>query len=162
MELDELVKWRIQQLAKRYRSVPVDGLWYADADKERDGFRRCAFCGVPDHIETRSLAHDHCHDTGLHRGRLCVSCNTTEGLRGVGGAWDAWRVSAPDLAVGRRYLHSSPRWGLTVEEVMTTPMPELLERARGLRQAHEAIENRRRVELMERAFAPLFAAARAV
>jgi hypothetical protein len=36
---------------------------------------RCAICGT-DNTNTRALAVDHCHDTGIIRGLLCSNCNT--------------------------------------------------------------------------------------
>lgn len=37
---------------------------------------RCSICGVHEEELKKSLAVDHCHNTGIIRGLLCKSCNT--------------------------------------------------------------------------------------
>ena len=70
---------RAVNLAK-YGITPDD----YDAMLENQG-GRCAICGQPEtalgyHGEIKSLAVDHCHDTGDVRGLLCQSCNMGIGL----------------------------------------------------------------------------------
>lgn len=36
----------------------------------------CAICKEPERITGRTLAVDHCHETGAVRGLLCAMCNT--------------------------------------------------------------------------------------
>jgi len=50
---------------------------------------KCAICGESETVtnhwkknETRRLAIDHCHDSGIIRGLLCYRCNTTLGSIG--------------------------------------------------------------------------------
>ena len=47
----------------------------------------CDICGREERAKSRSggikrLAEDHCHNTGIYRGRLCQRCNTALGLFG--------------------------------------------------------------------------------
>ena len=39
----------------------------------------CWGCGQPEPVKGRSLANDHCHETGLVRGHLCSRCNPVLG-----------------------------------------------------------------------------------
>lgn len=49
---------------------------------------RCAICGIEnDRFHSRTMARDHCHETGLVRGYLCSPCNTGE----ASDDWDEWR-----------------------------------------------------------------------
>lgn len=48
---------------------------------------RCAMCGFADDRTVR----DHCHETGLVRGRLCYSCNQIE-TSSDAEHWQAWRA----------------------------------------------------------------------
>ena len=62
---------------------------------------RCGLCGFEDR-----LVEDHCHDTGLVRGMLCRSCNTTEG-RGDGSNMGQWRSGvtvAARLVIRKTYV----------------------------------------------------------
>ncbi len=44
-------------------------------DISQDG--KCAICRI---VPSRTMAVDHCHDTGAIRGLLCSNCNTGIGL----------------------------------------------------------------------------------
>ena len=107
---------------------PMVGRWF-DADYDAKGYPRCALCGYADRLVT-----DHCHITGLIRGRLCCRCNRREGFENSP-ALDAWRLTAPGLVVGRREFYrgwSSGREGLahsTEEQLLTLPITELVMRA---------------------------------
>lgn len=93
---------------------PADGdTWFASPGE-------CAMCGATE----LTLADDHCHITGLHRGRLCVSCNLAEG-RDEDAEWVWWRLHAPRLA--DRQLATGGRSQLLARcEVTTLPVDVLL------------------------------------
>jgi hypothetical protein len=58
---------------------------------------RCAVCGR----RTQALRTDHDHETGLIRGFLCPSCNTSEGCsRGGGGIFAEYRERCPAMICG--------------------------------------------------------------
>lgn len=42
----------------------------------------CAICGDHQSNQARSMAVDHCHETGRVRGLLCMKCNTGIGKLG--------------------------------------------------------------------------------
>ena len=68
---------------------------------------RCALCGFRDR-----LVEDHCHDSGLVRGYLCKSCNTTEGRSDY--HLSLWRGgTTPAAALGIKRLYVSPITGET-------------------------------------------------
>lgn len=46
----------------------------ADAQEAHQGYM-CAICGLPSEESKRRLHVDHCHETGVMRGRLCSECN---------------------------------------------------------------------------------------
>jgi len=45
----------------------------------RMGNEVCWICGQPESVPNRSLAIDHCHETGFVRGLLCTRCNQVLG-----------------------------------------------------------------------------------
>lgn len=60
---------------------------------------RCAICGR----RCLRLRKDHCHETGLVRGWLCPSCNTSEGCNGSSeGIYAKYRAIHPALMCGVR------------------------------------------------------------
>ena len=81
-----LTEYHKRKLCYPYTSTPAFTFWDKPApDGEsppgvspmrawQDG--RCALCG----FRYGPLVEDHCHTTGLVRGYLCRSCNTTEGV----------------------------------------------------------------------------------
>lgn len=77
------------------------GIWILETEDESP----CAMCGAQSHVW------DHCHTTGLVRGRLCQSCNMQEGWNSYRPEWQLWRWAAPYLQLinGDRhvYYHSS-------------------------------------------------------
>lgn len=126
------------QALRRHRAngrVPKHGLWFQEdvddvADRHEPSFMRsvCSFCGCRD-VGEYSLVQDHCHDTGLFRGLLCRSCNVIEANRNTA-AWKAWRLTAPGLEVGQRWIYqwSYGRMVVTKEELLALPMVELIQR----------------------------------
>ena len=102
---------------------PFDGWWFGDVDNEEtpcglSRIVRCAFCGDPG-----DTVRDHCHTTGLGRGPLCRSCNTREGNTGDDDpTWNAWRLAAPELAVGLRWIYRPENSFFTFNDLMTAPM----------------------------------------
>ena len=81
-----LAEYHKQELCYPYTSTPAFTFW---DERDPDGTLppgvspmrawqdgRCALCGFRD----GPLVEDHCHMTGLVRGYLCRSCNTTEGV----------------------------------------------------------------------------------
>ena len=66
---------------KKYHGIGVDE-FNAMMDKQSG---LCAICNGPERSrdpktkQTRNLAVDHCHKTGLVRGLLCTDCNTALG-----------------------------------------------------------------------------------
>ncbi|MPV50074.1 hypothetical protein GCG21_08655 [Pseudactinotalea sp. HY160] len=64
---------------------------------------RCAMCG-----DCYATVTDHCHMTGLIRGRLCTSCNIRE-ARSDHGRWQAWRDGEnPAFRHGFAVVYYSP------------------------------------------------------
>ncbi|MGW0737668.1 endonuclease domain-containing protein [Streptomyces sp. NPDC002851] len=55
----------------------------------------CAICG----IEEKRMFTDHCHRTGMVRGKLCRSCNTLEGYSGAP-LFSAYRLRPPVVLLG--------------------------------------------------------------
>jgi hypothetical protein len=109
---------------------PVSGGWWFGwqdfwhHSDERRRIRRCWMCGDPD-----KLYRDHCHHTGLGRGMLCPSCNSLESTNGPDSSlWNAWRLTAPQLSVGARYIYRAETSLFTHNELMTTEIYRLLER----------------------------------
>ena len=47
---------------------------YQHMHKEQQG--KCKICGKEESVSNRSLAVDHCHNSGIIRGLLCLKCNT--------------------------------------------------------------------------------------
>lgn len=78
--------------------------WILMADMHKD---RCAICGQRD----RGLRKDHDHATGLVRGWLCPSCNTSEGYN-TSGIFAKYRAINPAMMCGVREMYES-EWGPT-------------------------------------------------
>ena len=117
---------------------PNGDLWWDDSEA------CCEMCGT-----TGPLVWDHCHATGLIRGRLCYSCNGIEGQSGHP-VWEFWRVHAPGFDHREFYYGASPRF-LTVDETMTLPIAAALE----LHYARESARNRPHDELAAKAIGEL-------
>lgn len=69
------------QIKAKYGITKTD---YLNLLQQQDN--KCAVCGDEEKVlnnwdktQTRNLAIDHCHDTGIIRGLLCYRCNTTLG-----------------------------------------------------------------------------------
>ena len=62
------------------RNYGITEAEYNDLFLEQDG--HCAICSTHVSEMDRSLAVDHCHETGLVRGLLCMQCNTSLGNLG--------------------------------------------------------------------------------
>lgn len=80
--------WRVPEGAAPAHLSATQAIrrWQADA---------CAMCSALG----RRLLIDHCHRTGLVRGLLCTSCNTTEGLT-ISSAFAAYRERPPAVILG--------------------------------------------------------------
>lgn len=52
--------------------------YYVDTLLKQKG--RCAICGISASKLSKKLTIDHCHNTGILRGLLCMSCNTGLGF----------------------------------------------------------------------------------
>lgn len=78
-------KWRIENFEK-FKNQQL--LWkfgitiseYNDMFSEQEG--KCVICGIHQNELTKSLAVDHCHETGNIRGLLCQTCNLMLGYSG--------------------------------------------------------------------------------
>lgn len=104
-----LTEYHKQRLCYPFTDVPAFTFWGAPSDEVlpegicpirswQDG--RCALCGFRDR-----LVEDHDHDTGLVRGMLCQSCNTTEGFSGHNlGQWRNGVTTAAALGVEKVYV----------------------------------------------------------
>ena len=58
------------------QSPKVEVLREYEKERERQNYS-CLLCGAHETTSTHSRLHiDHCHDTGLFRGLLCMRCNT--------------------------------------------------------------------------------------
>lgn len=76
--------------------------WLLMAEMHRD---RCAACGRSCY-RSQSLRTDHDHETGLVRGFLCPSCNTSEGYsRSEGGIFGMYRLLNPAMMCGVRQAY---------------------------------------------------------
>ena len=114
-------------------------IWLIDCDDE---LWMCNMCG------RSSEVWDHCHTTGLIRGRLCQSCNAMEGKNPHRPEWQLWKWAAPDLQMcnntrgvynGRWQQptqHEQLFYGPNAIDRMTLPLTELFT------QIHDALEQR--------------------
>lgn len=109
-----LTDYHHKRLCYPYTDVPAFKFWEPPARPDttmaqwQDG--RCALCGFRE-----QLVKDHCHNTGLVRGLICRSCNTTEGV-GDGRNLSKWRNGATVAAeLGIEEVYISP-------VTRTTPM----------------------------------------
>lgn len=92
------------------------GIWILETEDEW----RCAMCGY------LSEVWDHCHTTGLVRGRLCQSCNMQEGFNSYRPEWQLWRWSAPYLQLvnNERHVYQHPSRAPTQHEfIFRDPNP---------------------------------------
>lgn len=62
--------YRRQNLKRNYGITLEE---YEDLLRQQGG--RCAICKSADPVHTTNFAVDHCHDTGVVRGLLCMNCN---------------------------------------------------------------------------------------
>jgi len=76
---------------------------------------RCAFCGN----DKANLVLDHCHESGLARGFLCSSCNTTEPRRYYDDVeWDIYRRFPPTALLKLKFYYNDfgsspyPQWSV--------------------------------------------------
>lgn len=98
----------------------------------------CSMCGQH---EDR-LVTDHCHFTGLARGSLCDSCNHEEG-RSDAPRWRYWRLAAPDLEIGKRWLYRIECADCAYDNLMSLPIHLLLDFHRWVEaEAHNAMKKR--------------------
>ena len=105
-----LTEYHKQELCYPYTSTPAFKFWDPPVDESLPGHidpmlawqdGRCGLCGFRDR-----LVKDHCHDTGLVRGMLCGSCNTTDGV-GNGHNLEQWRngvTVAAELGIEEIYV----------------------------------------------------------
>lgn len=130
--IDDLHRWR----SKNNRPEPPGFLWWDDGftisgSSGTFASGKCSMCGpVFDTITTLHM--DHCHQTGLYRGLLCRNCNLREGK--MTSQWSLlWRLTAPNLAVGRRVIYRTERYTREFDqaELFSAPMGRLLRRANG-------------------------------
>lgn len=105
-----LTDYHKQRLCYPYTERPAFTFWEPPAEGQtlREWQEnRCALCGFRD-----TVVLDHCHDTGMVRGWLCRSCNTTEGLsdHNLG----QWRSGVtPAALMGIEEVYVSPVTGRT-------------------------------------------------
>lgn len=108
-----LTDYHHKRLCYPYTDVPAFKFWEpampgATMSQWQDG--RCGLCGFRE-----QLVKDHCHDTGMVRGLICRSCNTTDGV-GDGHNLNKWRdgvTVAAELGIEEVYVNPVTR---------TTPM----------------------------------------
>lgn len=126
-----LAEYHKQELCYPYTDVPAFMFWeppmlgplrsgVSALRSWHDG--RCGLCGF---IE--SLVMDHDHTTGLERGLLCRSCNTTEGLS-ADPNMDPWRGTlntANYIGPPKRYVNA---FGVTPMRSAYTPSDAELDR----------------------------------
>jgi hypothetical protein len=112
-ELDRLQAKHLRECRRFLPHLPATPLpedklrWMAMGEMHRD---RCAVCG---RRCSQSYRTDHDHKTGLVRGYLCPSCNTTEGFRGSDeGIFAMYRLLNPAMMCGVREIHQDhwERW----------------------------------------------------
>lgn len=156
MKLADLPPDTRSDLARR-RRYPLTGEVRHPADGEVwfDDYETCAVCSAA----KGAMWDDHCHVTGLVRGRLCPGCNGEEGRRD-GPVWELWRLTAPELAMDRREISwradANYRF-VTNEEALTLPMPELFQLHDERREAGHARLAPIYAKVIGDALAPLFA-----
>jgi len=68
---------------------------------------RCAICGGDYSKSSQRLVMDHCHESGLIRGLLCNSCNTSEGMSNYP-VYRAYRKVYPTKILGLKMIYA--RW----------------------------------------------------
>ena len=94
---------------------PNAGVWFS----EETG--KCGICGCDG-----KLVVDHCHSTGLARGMLCVGCNTQEG-KSNDARFRAWRLTAPFLEIGSRFIYKRECQDCEEDRLMYWPIVMLLD-----------------------------------
>ncbi|MFF5609234.1 endonuclease domain-containing protein [Streptomyces cellulosae] len=105
------ILWELEVAAD---SIAGDGA--AALAQWQDG--RCAICG-----KARELVCDHDHETGLVRGWLCQSCNTTEGMnRDPDTIFARYRERPPVAILGIQARYLDP---VTGEEAAPRPRREV-------------------------------------
>lgn len=77
--MDKKRSWKDRRNSYLKRKFGISLSEYEDMLVKQSGV--CAICGKPEQTD-RSLAVDHCHETGFVRGLLCVKCNTGMGNLG--------------------------------------------------------------------------------
>ena len=114
-----LAEYHDRRLCYPWTSDPAFLFWLPPAEGEgmahwQDG--RCGLCGFRDR-----LVEDHDHETGMVRGLLCRSCNTTDG-RGDGHNLDKWRdgtTVASHMGIEKVYVSAfgdTPRRAVVSDE----------------------------------------------
>lgn len=113
---------------------------------------RCGICGIHQRHESRQLALDHDHDTGLVRGLLCTSCNLQEGWQ-PSLVFHRWRSGMNPCAMfGWTYLYTGPGYAphrITGEQALH------MERLAAVREARLQLEMREAGPALGRAFASM-------
>lgn len=150
----DIRSWRVRVGALN----PQTGVWWDEPGV-------CSVCGPSKrnpNLRDEELVRDHCHYTGLARGWLCRSCNVIEG-KNNGALWQLWRLTAPWLAVGQRWLYGPEGWlakdveGRPIfshDELLTLPMEHLIAVLEEHRQERQFAASAVCAQMAERAFGP--------